>query len=118
MKELSFDKLYVKFSNLYCEYRSRKKFLEWVKNVKNPSEKFIELTPSEGGDFDVMLSLEEIKALYPVLESSLPSYENHMKQVIETIKEMGQLETAKEWHEDDWDNDFVEEFCKKYGIEL
>lgn len=34
MKELSFDKLYVKFSNLYCEYRSRKAILEVVEILK------------------------------------------------------------------------------------
>lgn len=118
MKELSFDKLYVKFSNLYCEYRSRKKFLELAENVKNPSKEFIELTPSDGGEFDVMLSLEEVNSLFPILESSLSKYESNMKQILELIKEIGQLEAAKEWHEDDWGNDFVEEFCKKCRIEL
>ena len=48
MKELSFDKLYVKFSNLYCEYRSRKQFLKWLKSSKNLSEELFEVTPSEG----------------------------------------------------------------------
>lgn len=43
MKELGFDKLYVKFSNLYCEYRSRKEFLKWLKTAKNPSEKLFEV---------------------------------------------------------------------------
>lgn len=56
MKELSFDKLYVKFSNLYCEYRSRKQFLKWLKSSKNLSEELFEVTPSEGGSFDVVLS--------------------------------------------------------------
>ncbi len=116
MKELSFDKLYVEFSNLYCEYRSRKKFLEWVKEAKNPSENFVELTPSDGGEFDVMLSLEETSSLLPALESSLSKYENDMKQILKSIKEIGQIETAKEWHEDDWGNAFVEEFCKENNI--
>lgn len=49
MKELSFDKLYVKFSNLYCEYRSRKQFLKWLKSSKNLSEELFEVTPSGGG---------------------------------------------------------------------
>lgn len=56
MKELGFDKLYVKFSNLYCEYRSRKQFLKWLKSAKNLSEELFEVTPSGGGSFDVVLS--------------------------------------------------------------
>lgn len=66
MKELSFDKLYVKFSNLYCEYRSRKQFLKWLKSSKNLSEELFEVTPSECGSFDVVLSFEEIKDVFPI----------------------------------------------------
>lgn len=117
MKELSFDKLYVKFSNLYCEYRSRKKLLELVKAIKNPSEEFVELTSSKGGEFDITLSLEETASLLPALESSISKYESNMKKILVLIKERGQLEAAKEWHDDDWGNNFVEEFCKKHCIE-
>ena len=67
MKELSFDKLYVKFSNLYCEYRSRKQFLKWLKSSKNLSEELFEVTTSEGGSFDVVLSFEEIKDVFPIM---------------------------------------------------
>ena len=107
MKELGFDKLYVKFSNLYCEYRSRKQFLKWLKSAKNLSEELFEVTPSEGGSFDVVLSFEEIKDVFPIMENSLPKYENDIKQVLLAIKEMGQLEVAKIWHEDDWGDGFV-----------
>ena len=116
MKELGFDKLYVKFSNLYCEYRSRKQFLKWLKSSKNLSEELFEVTPSEGGSFDVVLSFEDIKDVFPIMENSLPKYENDIKQVLLAIKEMGQLEVAKIWHEDDWGDRFVEEFCKANDI--
>ena len=116
MKELGFDKLYVKFSNLYCEYRSRKQFLKWLKSAKNLSEELFEVTPSRGGSFDVVLSFEEIKDLFPIMENSLPKYENDIKQVLLAIKEMGQLEVAKIWHEDDWGDSFVEEVCKTDDI--
>ena len=116
MKELGFDKLYVKFSNLYCEYRSRKKFLKWLKTAKNPSEKLFEVKPSEGVAFDVLLTFEEVKDLFPIMEKSLPKYENDIKQVLLAIKEIGQLEAAKIWHEDDWGDSFVEEFCKAHDI--
>lgn len=116
MKELSFDKLYVKFSNLYCEYRSRKQFLKWLKSSKNLSEELFYVTPSEGGSFDVVLSFEEIKDVFPIMENSLPKYENDIKQVLLAIKEMGQLEVAKIWHEDDWGDGFVEDFCKTHAI--
>lgn len=116
MKELGFDKLYVKFSNLYCEYRSRKQFLKWLKSAKNLSEELFEVTPSGGGSFDVVLSFEEIKDLFPIIENSLPKYENDIKQVLLAIKEMGQLEVAKIWHEDDWGVGFVEDFCKTHDI--
>lgn len=116
MKELGFDKLYVKFSNLYCEYRSRKEFLKWVKTAKNPSEKLFEVKPSEGGAFDVLLTFEEAKDLFPIMEKSLPKYENDIKQVLLAIKEMGQLEVAKIWHENDWGDSFVEDFCKTHDI--
>lgn len=117
MKELSFDKLYVKFSNLYCEYRSRKQFLKWLKSSKNLSEELFEVTPSEGGSFDdVVLSFEEIKDVFPIMENSLPKYENDIKQVLLAIKEMGQLEVAKIWHEDYWGDGFVEDFCKTHDI--
>lgn len=116
MKELSFDKLYVKFSNLYCEYRSRKQFLKWLKTAKNPSEMLFEVKPSEGGAFDVLLTFEEVKDLFPIMEKSLPKYENDIKQVLLTIKEIGQLEVAKSWHEDDWGDSFVEDFCKANEI--
>ena len=116
MKELSFDKLYVKFSNLYCEYRSRKQFLKWLKTAKNPSEKLFEVKPSEGVAFDVLLTFEEVKDLFPIMEKSLPKYENDIKQVLLAIKEIGQLEAAKIWHEDDWGDSFVEEFCKAHDI--
>lgn len=116
MKELSFDKLYVKFSNLYCEYRSRKQFLKWLKSSKNLSEELFEVTPSKGNSFDVVLSFEEIKDVFPIMENSLPKYENDIKQVLLAIKEMGQLEVAKIWHEDDWGDGFVEDFCKTHDI--
>lgn len=116
MKELGFDKLYVKFSNLYCEYRSRKQFLKWLKTAKNPSEKLFEVKPSEGVAFDVLLTFEEVKDLFPIMEKSLPKYENDIKQVLLAIKEIGQLEAAKIWHEDDWGDSFVEEFCKAHDI--
>ena len=116
MKELGFDKLYVKFSNLYCEYRSRKQFLKWLKTAKNPSEKLFEVKPSEGVAFDVLLTFEEVKDLFPIMEKSLPKYENDIKQVLLAIKEIGQLEAAKSWHEDDWGDSFVEEFCKAHDI--
>ena len=116
MKELDFDKLYVKFSNLYCEYRSRKQFLKWLKTAKNPSEKLFEVKPSEGVAFDVLLTFEEVKDLFPIMEKSLPKYENDIKQVLLAIKEIGQLEAAKIWHEDDWGDSFVEEFCKAHDI--
>ena len=116
MKELCFDKLYVKFSNLYCEYRSRKQFLKWLKTAKNPSEKLFEVKPSEGGSFDVLLTFEEVKDLFPIMEKSLPKYENDIKQVLLAIKEIGQLEAAKIWHEDDWGDRFAEEFCKAHDI--
>lgn len=116
MKELSFDKLYVKFSNLYCEYRSRKQFLKWLKSSKNLSEELFEVTPSEGGSFDVVLSFEEIKDVFPIMENSLPKYENDIKQVLLAIKEMGQLEVAKIWHEDDWGDGFVEDFCNNTAL--
>lgn len=116
MKELGFDKLYVKFSNLYYEYCSRKEFLKWLKTAKNPSEMLFEVKPSEGGAFDVLLTFEEVKDLFPIMEKSLPKYENDMKQVLLTIKEMGQLEVAKSWHEDDWGDSFVDDFCKTNGI--
>lgn len=116
MKELSFDKLYVKFSNLYCEYRSRKQFLKWLKSSKNLSEELFEVTPSKGDSFDVVLSFEEIKDVFPIMENSLPKYENDIKQVLLAIKEMGQLEVAKIWHEDDWGGGFVEDFCKTHDI--
>lgn len=112
MKELGFDKLYVKFSNLYCEYRSRKQFLKWLKTAKNPFEKLFEVKPSEGGEFDVLLTFEEVKDLFQIMEKSLPKYENDIKQVLLAINEMGQLEVAKIWHEDDWGDSFVEDFCK------
>lgn len=114
MKELSFDKLYVKFSNLYCEYRSRKQFLKWLKSSKNLSEELFEVTPSEGGSFDVVLSFEEIKDVFPIMENSLPKYENDIKQVLLAIKEMGQLEVAKIWHEDDWGDVLEENVDEKY----
>ena len=107
MKELGFDKLYVKFSNLYCEYRGRKQFLKLLKSAKNLSEELFEVTPSGSGSFDVVLSFEEIKDLFPIMENSLPKYENDIKQVLLAIKEMGQLEVAKIWHEDDWGDGFV-----------
>lgn len=116
MKELSFDKLYVKFSNLYCEYRSRKQFLKWLKSAKNLSEELFEVTPSRGGSFDVVLSFEEIKDVFPIMENSLPKYENDIKQVLLAIKEMGQLEVAKIWHEYDLGDGFVEDFCKTHDI--
>lgn len=116
MKELDFDKLYVKFSNLYCEYRSRKQFLKWLKTVKNPSEKLFEVKPSECGAFDVLLNFEEVKDLLQIIEKSLPKYENDIKQVLLAIKEIGQLEAAKIWHKDDWSDSFVEEFCKAHDI--
>lgn len=116
MKELGFDKLYVKFSNLYCEYRSRKQFLKWLKTAKNPSEKLFEVKPSEGVAFDVLLTFEEVKDLFPIMEKSLPKYENDIKQVLLAIKEIGQLEAAKIWHEDDWGDRFAEEFCKANDI--
>lgn len=116
MKELGFDKLYVKFSNLYCEYRSRKQFLKWLKTAKNPSEKLFEVKPSEGGAFDVLLTFEEVKDLFPIMEKSLPKYENDIKQVLLAIKEIGQLKAAKIWHEDDWGDRFAEEFCKAHDI--
>ena len=116
MKELGFDKLYVKFSNLYCEYRSRKQFLKWLKTAKNPSEKLFEVKPSEGVAFDVLLTFEEVKDLFPIMEKSLPKYENDIKQVLLAIKEIGQLEAAKIWHEDDWGDSFVDEFCKAHDI--
>ena len=116
MKELGFDKLYVKFSNLYCEYRSRKQFLKWLKTAKNPSEKLFEVKPSECWAFDVLLTFEEVKDLFQIMEKSLPKYENDIKQVLLDIKKMGQLEVAKIWHEDDWGDRFVEEFCKANDI--
>lgn len=116
MKELDFDKLYVKFSNLYCEYRSRKQFLKWLKTAKNPSEKLFEVKPSECVAFDVLLNFEEVKDLFQIIEKSLPKYENDIKQVLLAIKEIGQLEAAKIWHEDDWGDSFVEEFCKAHDI--
>lgn len=41
---------------------------------------------------------------------------NDIKQVLLAIKEMGQLEVAKIWHEDDWGDGFVEDFCKTHDI--
>lgn len=117
MKEIRFDKLYVKFSNLYCEYRSRKNFLEWMKSAKEKNDDFVELTPSEGANFDIELSLKEARVIVPVVEKSIAELEMLMVGVLNGMKNMGQLDTAKAWHNDDWGNNFVEELCKTYGID-
>ena len=79
MKELSFDKLYVKFSNLYCEYRSRKQFLKWLKSSKNLSEELFEVTPSEGNALFCQ-GMEEIEDAFYFISMPINCDESKLKE--------------------------------------
>ena len=91
-------------------------FYDEIEQLAKQGQKDSEIAYALGLKFDVVLSFEEIKDLFPIMENSLPKYENDLKQVLLAIKGMGQLEVAKIWHEDDWGDGFVEDFCKTHDI--
>lgn len=113
-KEIDFEELYERFDDLYCCALDRQVMLKWIADKERT--KVEENVDINADTLEGTISVEEFLGVKPIIQKKLKSLKDEIAIVLGELNQAGLLAEAKKRHYQDWEDDYISEFCKTHEI--